>query len=278
ERKDNSVSTTNSVSSNSTNSTTDSDTTYNSSTGGNGGTTNSTVTETVTAQAPAAPETLVATVTGSRQVQLSWNARGTTGEFDTFGIERKLGVETSSNDFSEIASAGPRTVSFTDIHAEPDTQYTYRVYAYRGGLQSVSSRKQTVTTWKLGDLNGDGQISISDFIDLASAIGSSETKGITATDVNFNRNADLNQDGVVDKLDFSMFEYLFNGINPFGVLGDINGDQQVSISDFIDLAAAMNSHSGDGSYKARGDINSDGKIDTTDFAMFDFIFKHKNVQ
>ena len=49
------------------------------------------------------------------------------------------------------------------------TTYTYQAFAFRDGIQSSPSSMQnnSAKTWKLGDTNNDGTLSIADFLDMA---------------------------------------------------------------------------------------------------------------
>lgn len=88
-------------------------------------------------KAPAAPTNLSAILSGS-QVDLTWtdNAQNETG----YIIERS----TDGTNFTEIATLGADSVSYSDTNITPGT-YTYRVKAVNGQLSSDYSNTATVT-------------------------------------------------------------------------------------------------------------------------------------
>jgi peptidoglycan hydrolase-like protein with peptidoglycan-binding domain len=61
-------------------------------------------------------------------------------------------------------------------------------------------------------------------------------------------------------------------------LGDINGDGQVSISDYIDLSSMINKRAGDVGYNPKADLDNNGVIDTRDFAIMEGLFKAASIQ
>ncbi|MBX4211910.1 fibronectin type III domain-containing protein [Candidatus Pacearchaeota archaeon] len=228
------------------------------------------VQETIPLQSPL---NLVATATGSRIISLAWENNDTAYNII---IERSSGSQVE-----QIAVTDGSSSTYNDSNLAPETSYTYKVIAIRGG-ENAGSNHAEATTWMLGDLNNDGSVTISDFIDLCALyMKINTTEG-------FNPNADMNNDGIINMTDFNMMNSAFNGIDPLLTeLGDINGDHSVSISDFIDLAASIGTHQEDTPtdedvkngyvYRAEADLNSDRVIDIIDFAMFKYIFEHKTM-
>lgn len=90
--------------------------------------------------APLAPANLSATTVSSSEVGLTWqdNSDDETG----FKIERK----TANSAFSEIATSGPNTNSYTNIGLTPSTTYIYRVFAYNASGNSSYSNQDSATT------------------------------------------------------------------------------------------------------------------------------------
>ncbi|MFZ4549831.1 MAG: fibronectin type III domain-containing protein, partial [Bacteroidales bacterium] len=90
--------------------------------------------------APLAPANLSATTVSSSEVGLTWqdNSDDETG----FKIERK----TANSAFSEIATSGPNTNSYTNSGLTPSTTYIYRVFAYNASGNSSYSNQDSATT------------------------------------------------------------------------------------------------------------------------------------
>jgi hypothetical protein len=140
------------------------------------------------------------------------------------------------------------------------------------GTISDSTGYFTIGTLRLGDINGDGQISISDYIDLASMYGE------RAGEPGFKAAADLNSDGIIDAVDFKKFNTLMQ-LGNYGVTirsGDIDGDNQVSINDFINMAGMIGKKTGDSGFDPKADLDYSGVIDATDFKIMDILFRAAN--
>jgi hypothetical protein len=102
---------------------------------------------------PSAPSDLVAATISASQIDLSWidNADNELG----FTVERAV----SGEGFSEVASLGPNTTSFSDSGLISDTQYIYRVYAHNSSGNSEYSDVAEATTepgssMHIGNLEG----------------------------------------------------------------------------------------------------------------------------
>lgn len=87
-----------------------------------------------------APSGLTATAGSDTSVSLAWTDNAT-GE-DGYTVER----ETGSGSFSQIATVGPDSTSFTDTTASGSTTYTYRVTAFNTIAANSSGAETTVTT------------------------------------------------------------------------------------------------------------------------------------
>jgi hypothetical protein len=90
--------------------------------------------------APTAPSNLSASAQSSSSIKLSWtdNATNETG----FKLERSL----DGQSFSQIATLGENTTSFTDTGLNANTTYSYRVRAYNGVGDSAYSNIAQATT------------------------------------------------------------------------------------------------------------------------------------
>jgi hypothetical protein len=90
-----------------------------------------------------APTNLVATAVSKSQINLSWtdNSNNETG----FKIERKQGT----SGWSQIATVGGNATTYQNTGLTPNTNYTYRVYAYNSGGSSDYSNEASATTFSL---------------------------------------------------------------------------------------------------------------------------------
>ena len=88
----------------------------------------------------AAPTSLVAVAVSSSQINLSWTDNS--NNEDGFRIERKTG---SSGNYSEIATVGSNTTSYSDIGFTLATQYIYRIRSFNSSGNSAYSNEAIVT-------------------------------------------------------------------------------------------------------------------------------------
>lgn len=121
---------------------------------------------------------------------------------DGYRVERK----TPGSAFVEIAAVPGATARFRDATCLPDTPHTYRVRATRAAAFSDYSNEQTRSTWKLGDLDGDGDADGEDYGRFAACFNGG---GNLVADPC--QGVDLDVDGDVDGADFSVFSACFNG-------------------------------------------------------------------
>lgn len=109
-----------------------------------------------------------------------------------------------------------------------------------------------------GDVNGDGEVNISDVIRLINAVLNEDFTGIDMD------NADVNGDGVVNISDVvALISNLTNGA--YEVLpGDANGDGVINISDAISLINALLNEDFTGINMDNADMNGDGVVNISD--------------
>lgn len=89
---------------------------------------------------PAAPTALNAAAVSSTQVNLSWtdNANNETA----YHVERSE----SGGQFGEIATLGAGATTYSDMDVDPETSYSYRIFASNGQGSSAFSNTASVTT------------------------------------------------------------------------------------------------------------------------------------
>ncbi|HDQ71335.1 MAG TPA: hypothetical protein ENN19_04465, partial [Chloroflexi bacterium] len=89
---------------------------------------------------PEAPSNLQAQAVSDVQIDLGWTDNAS-GE-DSFEIQRKTGAGA----FATVATVGANVTSYNDTGLTPETTYTYRVRALRGGSSSAWSNETSATT------------------------------------------------------------------------------------------------------------------------------------
>ncbi|MTK05427.1 glycosyl hydrolase family 8 [Micromonospora sp. CP22] len=124
--------------------------------------------------APAAPSNLTATA-GTGQITLSWrdNSEDETG----FVIERR----TDTGSWSQIATTGAGTASYSDTSVTAGTRYIYRVRARNQAGDSAWSTEATAAASGTGNRNAYQQIEAESF-DTGSGVTTSSVDGGTVVD------------------------------------------------------------------------------------------------
>jgi len=89
---------------------------------------------------PSAPSDLSAAAVASNQINLSWTDNA--NNEDGYVIERKSGSEP----YTEIATLGAGTTSFSNLGLASSTSYTYRIFAYNTIGNSTYSNEATAFT------------------------------------------------------------------------------------------------------------------------------------
>ncbi len=105
-----------------------------------------------------------------------------------------------------------------------------------------------------GDVDGDADVDIQDFLNLQ--VGYGTTSGARLTD------GDLSADGDVDFEDFMVLQANYGAAF---VPGDVDGDHHVDIQDFLMLQAGFGITSG--AQLSDGDCDGDGDVDIQDFLI-----------
>jgi hypothetical protein len=85
---------------------------------------------------PAAPNTLVVTAAGPRQINLTWKDNSATEE--GFAVERTV-AGTGSSNYQTVATLAADSTSFSDTTVAPGTTYGYRIRAFNAIGSSYSS-------------------------------------------------------------------------------------------------------------------------------------------
>jgi F5/8 type C domain/Fibronectin type III domain/Secretion system C-terminal sorting domain/Calcineurin-like phosphoesterase len=101
-----------------------------------------------TTPAPNAPNSLVATLSGSSTISLAWNDKSS--DEDGFKIERKAG----SGSFGEIGTVGADVNTYDDAGLGSGTTYVYRVRAFNTNGNSNYSNQSSATTPGSGGSGG----------------------------------------------------------------------------------------------------------------------------
>jgi titin len=91
---------------------------------------------------PAAPNTLVVTAVGARQINLTWKDNSTTEQ--GFAVERTV-AGTGSSNYQTVATLPANTTSFSDTSVSPGTAYGYRIRAFNDIGSSYSSSQFATT-------------------------------------------------------------------------------------------------------------------------------------
>ena len=109
-----------------------------------------------------------------------------------------------------------------------------------------------------GDVNGDGEVNISDVIRLINALQNEDFTGINMD------NADVNSDGEINISDVvALISNITNGAYE-RLPGDVNSDGEVNISDAIRLISALQNEDFTGINMNNADINGDGEVNISD--------------
>jgi hypothetical protein len=93
---------------------------------------------------PTAPTTLTAITISDSSIKLTWV--DTSGNEDKFRIQRVKGTNFSTGTDLTVQFAPRNVTAFLDTGLEPDTRYTYRVFAENTGGQSPASANAGATT------------------------------------------------------------------------------------------------------------------------------------
>ena len=92
---------------------------------------------------PGTPTNLTATVASSTRINLAWTDNAT--DENGFSVERKVGTA----GFFVVNSVPANTTTYASVFLQPDTQYTYRVRAYRGPDYSGYATSPQVKTFAM---------------------------------------------------------------------------------------------------------------------------------
>jgi hypothetical protein len=106
-----------------------------------------------TPNAPSAPNNLIATLTGSSTIGLSWTDNSS--DEDGFKIERK----TSGGSFSEIGNVGANVNAYDDGGLD-GSNYVYRVRAFNANGNSAFSNEASVSTPGSGGTSNSSNLAL----------------------------------------------------------------------------------------------------------------------
>jgi chitodextrinase len=147
--------------------------------------TSSAVAVTVDNSPPTTPANFHMTASTLTTITLGWSA-----STDNTGIS---GYRITRNG-TTIATTSGSTLSYNDTGLSASTSYSYTIVALDtlGNVSPAGTLTATTVTSKIGDLNGDNQVNITDLSIFLSNWGTSNTI------------ADLNHDGTVNIIDLSI--------------------------------------------------------------------------
>jgi hypothetical protein len=96
-------------------------------------------------QPPPAATNLTAAAISGTQIDLAWSDNSTDEE--NFVVSRCTGTDAACGDggFSVAFWVGANVTTYSDMSAQPNTTYTYRVYTYNGHFSPPSSRASATT-------------------------------------------------------------------------------------------------------------------------------------
>ena len=140
----------------------------------------------------------------------------------------------------------------------------------------------TLPTFNIPDGDGDGYEDIEFIDDVVQALSvtliASDGTGQTTQDVTVNFLKDTDADTIADLADNAIFvantDQADTNLDGRGdvLAPDLNGDGVVSLLDFSILSAAFNTSAGDADYDARADINYDDTVSLLDFSELSAVF------
>ncbi len=142
---------------------------------------------------PAAPTGLAATAGSSRRINLTWNASSGATGYHLYRGTSAGGV--AINGATPIA-----TTTYADTGLAGATTYFYTVKAVNAAGPSPASNEASATTFKLGDVNGDGSVDASD-IDLVRG-----QFGRRSSDAGWDERKDINGDQRIDATDLGLVQ------------------------------------------------------------------------
>jgi hypothetical protein len=120
----------------------------------------------------------------------------------------------------------------------------------------------------IGDVNKDCVVNILDSSEISTRLG------LKPGDPNWNPDADLNKDGIIDTCDLSITSITFlwecgDSLNPakLSMIGDVNKDCVVDVLDSIEISTRLGLKPGDPNWNPDADLNKDGVIDVCDASI-----------
>jgi len=152
---------------------------------------------------PDTPGDLTATTAAAREIHLNWTDNADNEIY--FKIERLQG---DTSNWTEIDTVGKDVTTFIDANLPLFTTFHYRVRAWNYLGDSACSNAAATSTWAHGDFDGDNDVDLSDFGHFQ--VCYSEDAGDIEAGC---ENADLDENGTVELLDFNIFANCMSGSN-----------------------------------------------------------------
>jgi hypothetical protein len=101
---------------------------------------------------------LTASATSGTTAHITW--AGATPDTNEYILERSA----NGGAYTEITDPATTDTSYDDSGLTPGTTYTYRFKSLGNNGTSTYVTSLGMSTWKLGDANGDGKVDFSDFL------------------------------------------------------------------------------------------------------------------
>lgn len=140
--------------------------------------------------------------------------------------------------------------------------YSYGKGQYRaiGWINASSTMSSTISSTGLkGDVNGNGNVNSDDLKLLEQYLRNS------AVAIN-KKDADMNNDGIIDYVDYNLLVYFLNPPKPI-LKGDVNRDGKIDEADYKLLSQYVAGLKVSGFYHYNADMNDDKKFTSTDLSQ-----------
>ena len=140
-------------------------------------------------------------------------------------------------------------------------------------LGCIGIAKAATLPYKCPDLNGDQQIDITDLTMISVNLNA------CTGNVKYSALADVDGDSCLNNIDLNYIQQYFGkalkDVESCSKCPDLNGDQQIDITDLTMISANFNACTGNVKYSAAADVNGDGCLNNTDLNYIQKYFGKK---